>query len=462
LKKVDFLFIYEVKSRELENICLLRYELESRGYTVEFLNTWYYFKYRLPPKIEAKVIVSFALYNDSTFKFLTSYTKSIPKIINMQWEQVGTVSDETSEKSNFLVKGIAREVVHICWGEKIIERLQDCYGISERKLMLAGHITHDFLREDFAGYYLSRSELFKKYSIPIDKRCCLFISSFSYVGLPEEIANVMTDVGYDFKEFIQISKKSQEEIIKWIYNKIQEDKDMIFIYRPHPAEAENQSLIELSKQNKNFYLISELSVKQWILTCDDLYTWYSTALAEIYASGKTCHILRPFQIPEDTELVICQGAKFVTSYDEFNSTFEEKDSPFPLNEDLLAKYYLIDKSRPAYQKICDAFIEVYNNDFYMLPELNNSQRVPRISKVRTYINRTFIGKILTCISLKLTFGIPFLKKQRERELSGNNAYIKNKALQNNASIDEIQEIVDKIRKTIDDNKKNNSIRRDMQ
>ena len=29
MKKTDFLFVYEIKNRELENICLLKYELES-------------------------------------------------------------------------------------------------------------------------------------------------------------------------------------------------------------------------------------------------------------------------------------------------------------------------------------------------------------------------------------------------------------------------------------------------
>ena len=31
MKKVDFLFIYEVRNRELENICLLAAELEKYG-----------------------------------------------------------------------------------------------------------------------------------------------------------------------------------------------------------------------------------------------------------------------------------------------------------------------------------------------------------------------------------------------------------------------------------------------
>ena len=78
MKNVDFLFIYEVKAREFENICLLKYELERRGYTVEILNTWYYIN-KIPPRINAKVVISFALYNDNTFKFISSYTNKIEK-----------------------------------------------------------------------------------------------------------------------------------------------------------------------------------------------------------------------------------------------------------------------------------------------------------------------------------------------------------------------------------------------
>ena len=34
VEEVDFLMIYEHKVRELENLCLIKYELERRGYKV--------------------------------------------------------------------------------------------------------------------------------------------------------------------------------------------------------------------------------------------------------------------------------------------------------------------------------------------------------------------------------------------------------------------------------------------
>lgn len=37
-EKSGFPILYEVKNRELENICLLKYEIEKRGYSTEIIN----------------------------------------------------------------------------------------------------------------------------------------------------------------------------------------------------------------------------------------------------------------------------------------------------------------------------------------------------------------------------------------------------------------------------------------
>lgn len=38
IEELDFLFIYEHKVRELENLCLLKYELDRRGYRVKIVH----------------------------------------------------------------------------------------------------------------------------------------------------------------------------------------------------------------------------------------------------------------------------------------------------------------------------------------------------------------------------------------------------------------------------------------
>ena len=37
MEELDFLFIYEHKVRELENLCLMKYELDRRGYRTRII-----------------------------------------------------------------------------------------------------------------------------------------------------------------------------------------------------------------------------------------------------------------------------------------------------------------------------------------------------------------------------------------------------------------------------------------
>lgn len=449
MKEVDFLFVYEVKARELENICLLKYELERSGYSVAFINTWYYLT-RKVPRYKAKVVVAFGLYNDDTYRFICSFVNKFDKLINMQWEQVGTLSDEVSEKSQFLIKGLARNAVHICWGAKTKERLLKKCEIDEKKLKLTGHITLDFFRDSLVDYYKTRDEIFRKYDINSqNKKVCLFVSSFSYVNLPDNIIDNTPDLGYDFKHFIEISNDSQEEVIKWITLILSNREDIIFIYRPHPAEAENGKLVELTRKFKNFCVISELSVKQWILVCDVVYTWYSTSLAEIFRSGKKCHILRPIQIPRDIDLAICEDATFISDYSAFESSLMDKKNVFPIKDDKILEYYYFDENEPAYKKVCNSFIDVYKDDYYLLPKLNKNQKTPFLEKLKTSAYRSFINDALTYFSLNTNWSFSVIEKRRQSTNNGYSLYRDKQALINYASDEEIDIIVNRIKNVLD-------------
>lgn len=448
MKKVDFLFVYEVKARELENICLLKYELERRGYTVVLINTWYYLK-RKVPNYKASVVVTFALYNNDTYKFITTYVKKISKIVNMQWEQVGTTSDEKSEKSLFYIKDEAKKAVHVCWGSKTKERLMQNCGIDEKKLLLTGHISLDFLRDDLVGYYKSKEEILKEYGIPAKKKICLFISSFSHVNLPDDIIGDNTDLGYSLKEYIKLSNYSQEKIIEWITMVLLKNRDVIFIYRPHPAEANNEKLVDLAHRFDNLFIISDLSIKQWILVSDVIYTWYSTSLIEIFASKKSCYILRPLPIPQDIDLAIYKDAEFVTDFSSFESTLDNNKLSFPVKETVMTQYYLIDKNTPAYSKMCDGLIYVYKNDYYLIPKSGDSQRLSRIEKFRNRIYRSFFNDLFYYISENTKLNIPILNRRRQSNTNGYRSYIDDMTNRNYASENEINQIVGRIKTVLE-------------
>ncbi|MFA6308341.1 MAG: surface carbohydrate biosynthesis protein [Clostridia bacterium] len=450
-KTVDFLFLYEIKPRELENICLLKYELEKRGYSVAFMNTWYYLNHK-KPKYNVNVLVSHGLHNDIIYNFVRSYVKKVKKIVNMQWEQVLTNADEISKDTFFSFSGMANKVVHISWGEKNKSRLVNQCNIPEDHVKVTGQIALDFFRKEFKGYYLTRNELFEKYKIPTNKKVCLFISSFSYVNLPKSLIqdeNVI--LANDTNQFAFLSIKSQEIIINWFKSIMDSNSNIVFIYRPHPAEANNPELVQLAKQYSNFFVISNCSVKQWIISCDMIYTWISTSLAEIYMSEKMCHILRPINIPVEREQTIFKNAKFITSYKDFVETFQKTKCKFPLDVELLLSHYYIDKNEATYLKIIRVLENVYKTNDFKLPKFNkqkNKSRKSYANIIKNAIGKSFVYTLIKSIALNSKIDISVFNNIREREKVDENDYRYQKQLQNFATEEEINYIINKFKRLL--------------
>ena len=373
MKQYDFVFVYEVKNRELENICLIRQELERRGYRVGFEETWNRVFYRSRPP-RTHVAVGYALYNDNTVDFITSHVSGCQKIVNMQWEQVFTngntawARNEKGEMSASGVYGIARQAAHISWGEDNYKALTELYNVAPSHVRIAGHVALDFLRPELQGYYLSREELLHRYQIPAEKKVCLFISSLSLANFPEESLKtaLFNNLGYDVAEYKAVSEQTQKTLVEWFEKVFSQRKDCVFIYRPHPAENNSKLLEEVATRCPNFRVIGDLSVKQWILAADKVYSWTSTSIAEIRAAGKGCGILRPVKIPYEADMEIYANAQFITDYDSFFRSLDEPLS-FPIPTGDFDKFYDIDPERASYLRICDFLEEVYQSDEYLMP-----------------------------------------------------------------------------------------------
>lgn len=360
----DFLFVYEVKGRELENICLLKYELERRGYTVKLCETWrkLHYNYR---RIAAKVVITFAAYGNGQIQFVNNYAKSPHKIVNLQWEQLYTIADEEDKSGLYQIRDMATKLTHICWGQYNYNRLTKDCGINPDNALLAGHISMDFFKPRLSGYYLSREELFSQYNIELDKKVFLFISSFSYVDIPEDELkkDVYKGLPFSTDDMRAISIKSQREILDWFEAALKKFGDTVIIYRPHPAELGNSRLALLEKNYCNFKVIRDYSIKQWIIAADKIMTWYSTSVAEVYAAGKSCVILRPVPFPREGEIRVYEGCRSIKTSEEFLNSYYNEESEFPLNTNLLNYYYTF-TDEYTYMRICDKLVDVLLNDKY--------------------------------------------------------------------------------------------------
>ena len=96
VQDVDFLFIYEVRNREIDSICLLGAWLEEQGYTVAYINSWDTM-YHWNPEYRAKVAVISACYSDGTYAFFTGHALHFDKVVNLMRRAV-VVGDDGREE----------------------------------------------------------------------------------------------------------------------------------------------------------------------------------------------------------------------------------------------------------------------------------------------------------------------------------------------------------------------------
>ena len=163
----DVLLQYEIKSREIENLCLLKYELEKRGYSVKIIMQIESFFFYHPP-IDAKLVVVPEYYGKRMQHYIASHTFTTEKILNMMWEQVFNSNEENNKDTIHAIVDWARDASHIAWGTNMRDRQIYEWGCDPSHVFMTGHLTLDFLRMPLISYYDSKQNLFTEFGIPMD------------------------------------------------------------------------------------------------------------------------------------------------------------------------------------------------------------------------------------------------------------------------------------------------------
>lgn len=365
--ELDFLFIYEHKVRELENLCLMKYELDRRGYKTQIV---YIDDARNAaadePIYHAKVLCTMACYDNYTLFWHTKEFVKFEKVIDLQWENIVYVKDEEREDAYKNYLGIGKEVVHVSWGNQNVKRLLNVAHLDAKKVKLTGHVGMDFLREPLNRYYLSRKELFEKYDIPMEKKVILFASPYFGDCLTEEyIAGMCRAFGDDWTEYYKFMCDSQKIVLEWFEKICKKFSDMIVIFRPHPGHSSIMAN-EVSKRCENFRIISGESVKQWIVACDKVYTGNSSVVVEAFFAKKMCQLLFPLPITEGFELQLITDSHKIVTYDEFYESILAEQGNFPTPAVSIEDIYLIDWEISNYVKFANMAEEVLKDDYYRL------------------------------------------------------------------------------------------------
>ncbi len=356
---LDFLILYEHTVREYESDLLLKLELERRGYSCEIRQLLDRKKLRYFTWKKPKVLVGSCMYdNEAINSHVYNNIGRCDKIVNLHWEQM--LSDDQEAGAWFNMNGNAKKCVQTCWGRKTAARLQ-AHGMEAKNTPVTGAVMMDFLRPEFSGYFKDKKALCSEFGLDPEKHLHLYISSFGYASMTDaEVKELSEMAGTDFTGFARTNRISMEETLRWFDAYLGAHPEVELVYRRHPSEWKCAALDELAKKRPNFHVIFAGGVKDWIVAADSISIWMSTAVAEVYMAGKSCHILRPYPIEHEYDPVIYQNAACVTDYAGFAAAMAEPDPPFPIEKSVIEGYF--DPSPlPAYKRMCDLLEDVYRN-----------------------------------------------------------------------------------------------------
>ncbi|MDL2215531.1 hypothetical protein LJB77_00410 [Ruminococcaceae bacterium OttesenSCG-928-N02] len=355
---LDFLILYEHPVREYESILLLKLELERRGYTVEIQQLLAQKKRsRFKGAGQPRVLVASNLYDDEGLNsHVFNNAGRCARAVNLHWEQM--LSDTQEQQPWFNFSGNAKLCTQTCWGEKTRARLV-AHGMQAQNCPVTGAIMLDFLRPEFSGYFKGKQALCKEFGLDENKQLFLYISSFGYASMQaDEVAELSAMAGTDFTQFAATNKRSMSKTLEWFGQYLQAHPEVEFVYRRHPSEWASKELADLQAVCPNFHVIFSGSVKEWIVAADNIFIWMSTAIAEVYFAGKSCHILRPYPIEHEFDPVIYKNATYVCSYEAFEVAAGQTGGAFPIAPHVLQGYFS-STATPAYLRMADLLEQVH-------------------------------------------------------------------------------------------------------
>lgn len=395
---MDILIFTELDNRETDAACLIKCEMERRGYSVAVERYNRVCETGTVAKYKPKIMILPWLYNEVFLQnFCDSSKDGKPIIVNLQSEQI--LSKAFLENSDHhMPSGICKEYLHLAWGNVTYERFIEA-GIHENKIWKIGNLNLDLNAPQFRDIYLSRDELSSEYGLNPKKKWCLFISSFSYASMDASRRERYLREFPFTREFMEVSIKSRDILAQWFERISEQHQDIEFIYRPHPSESSDPIINKLSNMRENFHVISELSVRQWIMVSNINLTWFSTSIADVFYQHKGCGIVRPIPIPVKNDCELFYNSHCIDNYDTFEAyILSEQTDEFPIPAEEMEKYYGQNEIGTNYLEFCDRLeTAMKEGEFpafdFSLPIRTRMNRalVSTIFRINNYV---YLGKIL--------------------------------------------------------------------
>lgn len=322
-KPVDILLLIEHVDRELDIATLIKAKLElaDSGLSVRIAN--FYTEARdLIESVDPKVVVSPFFYGTDD-PVLSDYvtTWADKRWVNLAWEQIlyGTQQALKRPRDAFTKD----RVEHIAWSEWYQDYLL-ANGVSPYKVNWLGHSLYDLYSEEYRAYFLSREKLASRYGLDPKKRWVFFPENYRWAFMSDTKLQRMSEQGgADLEELRSLKVycvEALDESAHWLAAAAATGEIEV-ILRPRPAVNTAQMSERVGKAigtfPRNFHVIKQESVREWLLASDIIVSSNSTSLIEGAVTGKPIYLSAPVKMPECLNYEWCALVPEIRDRDEF-------------------------------------------------------------------------------------------------------------------------------------------------
>ena len=341
---VNILIIIEHTAREFESACLLKYQYEALGYTAEIVGI-YPNKEMLPLCYKADIILIPWAYSDRDMRFFKCFLSNSPDaiFINLHHEQYSGQDD----KNICLPEGEAKRIYHVSWGKKFTDSLVSC-GCAKDSILEAGNIKLDIYKGNLRNLFLHKDFLSRQYNMDATKRWVLFIANGFHLMNSRKLDSI-AEKDSGILEKASIGIRCRKDFLNFVQKYLSVNKDVVFIYRPHPYYAmldiQSADIKKLLHEHPHyFYAISDYAIGNWIANVDSCISFHSTSAVECCVSNVPYYLFRTNTLPENQDYSFFVGYPYVIkSYADFCSAISA--SQYNNNElkERLKDYYSINE-----------------------------------------------------------------------------------------------------------------------
>lgn len=368
-KDIDVLFFIEHVDREMKGTVKVKQLLENKyGLSVRVASIGFGL-YQAWSKYSPKVICLPYCRSDKSVMVRLFKTRNPDTIcINLNYEQLLSTATEIYKKPQGEFAN--KELIQFVWGQHFKDYLLKC-GVDERLIHIVGKPEIQFLLEmkNMDGASLRNSIATKEHLDESKKWVFIpFNDGTAYWG-EKQMENMSKRGGVPLEDLRDISVCTQIQldlIFRWIADVADDNKEMEFIYRPHPGvNLDNFSgFIRDNNLNKisNFHIIRSFTIKEWLCCSQVCVTNWSTTIVDSALLGLSSFLFKPSLLPPGLECSWLKGFCPIETLEDFKKSLndtliEGKDNG------LRYEYYIDTKEEavPRWAKAISEYTSVYSD-----------------------------------------------------------------------------------------------------